>query len=69
MYKFDLIQLIGQKSCTLASRLTEMLAAEPACSHSEVWNMGLLVTVTTAVVLVALVVAERRRARREDGGW
>ena len=66
MYKFDLVQLIGQKSCLLASRVTEVLAAEPACARSEVWNMGLLVTVTATLVLVVWVIAERRRARRED---
>jgi len=69
IHKFDLVQLIGQKSCSLATSLTEFVTSEPACAKAEVWNMGLLVTITATLVLAVWIIRERRRLRREDREW
>lgn len=63
--KYDLVQLIGDKTCMVASKVTELFAAEPACTTAQTWTMGFLVMTTVVVVLGALVVQERRKRFRE----
>ena len=67
--KFDLVHLIGTKTCALASNLTEFVVAQPACTKAETWNMGFLVVTAVVAVLVALVLAERRKLRRRSYFW
>lgn len=67
--KYDLVHLIGSKTCALASHLTELVAAEPACTTAQTWSMGFLVMTAVVAVLAALVVAERRKLRRQTYFW
>ena len=61
MDKFDLVQLIGNKTCAAANHLTQFVYGEQACAGSEVWNTGALVIVATLIVLVVLVIHQRRQ--------
>lgn len=61
MDKFDLVQLIGTKTCQAANGLTQFINGEAACAKAEVWNMGALVVIATAIVLVVLVIHQRRQ--------
>lgn len=63
--QLDLIQFIGQKSCAAASKLTEVVVSQPACTTGEVWNMGFLVFTAAALIISALVVHQRRKNFRE----
>jgi len=63
--KYDLLQLIGDKTCTVASKVTQLVAAEPACTTAQTWTMGFLVVTSVIVILAALLLHERRKRFRE----
>jgi len=63
--QYDLVHLIGGKTCAAASTLTELLASSPACTNGQTWNMGLLVMATVVVLLAAKFLADRRIRYRE----
>lgn len=63
MGRFDLVQLIGKKTCEAADGLTQYVYGEAACAKAEVWNMGALVVAAAAIALVVLVIHQRRRDR------
>jgi putative exporter of polyketide antibiotics len=61
MDRFDLVQLIGAKTCAAANGLTQYIYGDAACAKAEVWNMGALVVIAAAIALVVLVIHQRRR--------
>jgi len=69
MNKFDLVHLIGKKSCMVASHITQLVASEPACTRAETWNMGALVITAAVLILAGLVFHARRMRYRQTYFW
>lgn len=69
MNKFDLVHLIGNKACMVASHVTQLVASEPACTKAETWNVGALLLVAGVVILVGMVIHARRKLHRETYFW
>jgi hypothetical protein len=67
MDKFDIVHMIGEASCKVASHATDFLWAEPACEPSQFWNMGMLVVVTIIGVLALRMISNWRKQRKESG--
>jgi hypothetical protein len=69
MTKFDLVHLIGNKTCMVASQITQLVASEPACTRAETWNMGAIVIVAAVVILAGMVIHARRKLYRQTYLW
>ncbi|MBP6012628.1 MAG: hypothetical protein KBA31_10405 [Alphaproteobacteria bacterium] len=67
--KFDLVQWVGSKVCTVGTDATSFLIQQSACSEAEAWNMGALLMIGVAAVIAIVFISRRRQERRDGYYW